>query len=72
MIVVSLMIFKNSIANSGELQVDYLVCKFLQKTPAEVRELEKQGLLTFEQKVFIAAGIAWDKEMHPSFCPFMK
>lgn len=72
MIVVSSTIFKNSIANSGELQVDYLVCKFLQKTPAEVRELERQGLLTFEQKVFIAAGIAWDNEVHPTFCPFMK
>lgn len=63
--------FKSNIANSGELQVDYLVCKFLRKTPAEVRELEIQGLLTFEQKVFIAAGIAWDNEMHPSFCPFL-
>jgi hypothetical protein len=70
--VVSSTIFKNSIANSGELQVDYLVCKFLHKTPAEIRELEKQGLLTFEQKVFIAAGIAWDSEVHPSFCPFMR
>lgn len=69
---VFLMTFKNSIANSGELQVDYLICKFLQKTPAEVRELEKEGLLTFEQKVFIAAGMTWDNEMHPSFCPFMK
>ena len=65
------MIFKNSIDISGELQVDYLVCKFLQKTPAEIRELEKQGLLTFEQKVFIAAGIAWEREKNPQFCPFL-
>lgn len=64
------MTFKNSIAKSGELQVDYLVCKFLQKTPAEIRELEKEGLLTFEQKIFIAAGISWEQEH--VFCPFMR
>ena len=66
------MTFKNSIAKSGELQVDYLICKFLQKTPAEIRELEKQGLLTFEQKIFIAAGISWDMEHNQTFCPFMR
>lgn len=65
------MTFKNSIDKSGELQIDYLICKFLKKTPAEVRILEEQGLLTFEQKVFIAAGIAWEKEKNPSFCPFL-
>lgn len=71
MLMVFLTIFKNSIENSGILQVDYLVCKFLRKTPAEVYELEKKGLLTFEQKVFIAAGIAWDEQHHMG-CPFMK
>lgn len=71
MIVAFSMTFKNSIAKSGELQVDYLVCKFLHKTPAEIRELELQGLLTFEQKVFIAAGISWEKE-HTLSCPFIQ
>ena len=64
--------FKDSLTKSGELQLDYLLCKFLQKTPAEIRELEKEGLLTFEQKVFIAAGIAWEKEVNPQFCPFLR
>lgn len=68
MIVAFLKTFKNSIEKSGELQVDFLVCEFLRKTPAEVRELEKQGLLTFEQKVFIAAGISWKKSQQ--ICPF--
>lgn len=64
--------FKTSITKYGELQVDYLICKFLHKTPAEVRELELKGLLTFEQKVFIVAGISWDYEQHPASCPFMQ
>lgn len=72
MIVVFSTTFKDSLNKSGELQLDYLLCKFLQKTPAEVRELEQQGLLTFEQKVFIAAGITWEKENNPQFCPFFK
>ena len=72
MIVVFSTTFKDSLNKSGELQLDYLLCKFLQKTPAEVRELERQGLLTFEQKVFIAAGITWEKENNPQFCPFFK
>lgn len=62
--------FKTSIENSAELQLDFLVCEFLHKTPAEVRELEKQGLLTFEQKIFIQAGIIW-KRNHFSGCPFI-
>ena len=33
--------FKTSIENSPQLQLDFLICEFLHKTPAEVRELEK-------------------------------
>lgn len=62
--------FKNSIEESPQLQLDFLICEFLRKTPAEVRELEKEGLLTFEQKIFIQAGIIWEKE-HFSHCPFL-
>ena len=69
MILKSLMNFKNSIEKSPQLQLDYLICKFLQKTPAEVWELEKQGLLTLEQKIFIQAGIIW-KRNNFSGCPF--
>ena len=70
MIVKYLKNFKTSIENSPELQLDFLICEFLHKTPGEVRELEKQGLLTFEQKIFIQAGIIW-KRNHFSMCPFL-
>lgn len=62
--------FKNSIYNSPQLQLDFLICEFLHKTPAEIRELEKEGLLTFEQKIFIQAGILWKRE-HFGGCPFL-
>ena len=64
-----LMTFKNSIEKSPELQLDFLICEFLHKTPSEVRELEKKGLLTFEQKIFIQAGILWKREKLGG-CPF--
>ena len=70
MILKSLKTFKDSIYNSPQLQLDFLICDFLHKTPAEVRELEKEGLLTFEQKIFIQAGIIWKKEQF-SGCPFL-
>ena len=61
--------FKNSIEKSPQLQLDFMICKFLHKTPAEVREVEKEGLLTFEQKIFIQAGIVWERQQNPG-CPF--
>ena len=63
------MTFKNSIEKSVQLQLDFLICEFLHKTPAEVRELEKNGLLTFEQKIFIQAGIIWKRQQNPG-CTF--
>lgn len=63
------MTFKNSIENSPQLQLDFLVCEFLHKTPGEVRQLESEGLLTLEQKIFIQAGILWKKEKFGG-CPF--
>ena len=70
MIVKFLTNFKNSIENSVQLQLDFLICEFLHRTPAEVRELEKNGLLTFEQKIFIQAGIIWKNQKNPG-CPFL-
>lgn len=61
--------FKNSIEHSSELQIDFLLCEFLHKTPGEVMELERQGLLTFEQKMFLYAGIMWKIENHIGGCP---
>ena len=61
--------FKDSIDKSGEMQLEFLLCQMLGRTPAEIRELERQGLLTFEQKLFIQAGIIWKREKF-SGCPF--
>lgn len=65
------MTFKNSIENSPQLQLDFLMCDFLHKTPGEVRKLEEEGLLTLEQKIFIQAGIIWKKEHFGNTCPFL-
>lgn len=34
-------------------------------------ELERQGLLTFEQKCFLYAGIIWKLENHIGGCPLI-
>lgn len=64
--------FKNSIENSPQLQLDFLLCDFLHRTPGELRELEREGLLTLEQKIFIQAGIMWKREHFDMMCPFLK
>ena len=70
MIAKSLKTFKDSIYNSPQLQLDFLICDFLHKTPAEVKKKKKEGLLTFEQKIFIQAGIFWKREKFGG-CPFL-
>ena len=70
MILLYLMNFKNSIEKSGELQLDFLLCQLLHRTPAEIQELEKNGMLTFRQKCFLQAGILWSLEKGLGGCPF--
>ena len=36
----------------------------------ELFELEAKGLLTFEQKCFLQAGIMWALEQGMGMCPF--
>ena len=62
--------FKTSIEKSPELQLEFLLCQMLHKTPAELLELEKKGLLTLEQKTFLQAGILWSIEKGIGMCPF--
>lgn len=69
MILVDSTTFKSKIAKSPELQLDFFLCEFLHKTPGEISELEKNGLLTPEQKMFLVAGIAWKLENHIGGCP---
>ena len=61
--------FTEAINKSAELQLDFLLCAFLHKTPGEIIELEEKGLLTFEQKCFLQAGIIWQLENHIGGCP---
>lgn len=61
--------FKVKIEKSPELQADFLLCVLLRKTPGEILELEKKGLLTLEQKIFLQAGIIWQLENHIGGCP---
>lgn len=47
------------IEDSPLLQMDGEICLALRKTPAEVYQLEKQGLLDYEAKVFLWAFCRW-------------
>ena len=62
MIQESLMNFKDSIEKSGEMQLDFLLCQMLHKTPYEIQQMEAKGELTYEQKCFLQAGILWALE----------
>lgn len=64
------MSFRNSIEESGELQLDFLLCQLLHKTPEEIRDLEKAGKLPYRQKCFLQAGILWSLEKGLGGCPF--
>lgn len=64
------MIFKISFEKDSSMQLDFLLCQLLHKTPGEIRELEAKGLLTFEQKTFLQAGIIWAMEKGFGMCPW--
>ena len=70
MILLYLKNFKNSIEESGELQLDFLLCQLLHKTPEEIRDLEKDGKLPYRQKCFLQAGILWSLEKGLGGRPF--
>lgn len=62
--------FRNSMKESSQLQLDFLLCQLLHRTPVEIQELERTGKLTFEQKCFLEAGILWAMEQGFGQCPF--
>lgn len=70
MIQKSLKNFNARLPKSPELQLEFLLCQMLHKTPMELFELEAKGLLTFEQKCFLQAGIMWSLEQGMGMCPF--
>lgn len=50
------------IKDSASLQLDGELCLFLRKTPSQVAELEDQGYLSYEEKMFIWAFIRYRQE----------
>lgn len=50
------------IKESPTLQLDGELCLFLKKTPSQIRELEDEGHLSYDEKMFLWAFIRWRTE----------
>lgn len=50
------------IKNNSSLQLDGELCLALRKTPSQIAQLEKEGLLSYEEKIFLWAFIRWRTE----------
>ena len=40
--------------------MDGAVCKILWKTPSQIREIEDNGFLSYEEKIFLWAYTRWE------------
>lgn len=47
------------IEDSPVLQMDGEVCLALRKTPSQIYQLEEEGLLSYEEKMFLWAFCRW-------------
>lgn len=47
------------IEENAILQMDGEVCLALRKTPSQIYQLEEQGLLSYEEKMFLWAFTRW-------------
>ena len=50
------------IKESSSLQLDGELCLALRKTPSQIAQLEKDGLLSYEEKIFLWAFLRWRME----------
>jgi len=50
------------IKNNASLQLDGELCLALRKTPSEIAQLEKDGFLSYEEKIFLWAFLRWRTE----------
>ena len=50
------------IKENSSLQLDGELCLALRKTPSEIAQLEKDGLLSYEEKIFLWAFLRWRME----------
>lgn len=50
------------IKESPTLQLDGELCLLLKKTPSQIRKLEDDGYLSYDEKMFLWAFIRWRTE----------
>jgi len=50
------------IKENSSLQLDGELCLALRKTPSQIAQLEKDGLLSYEEKIFLWAFLRWRTE----------
>ena len=50
------------IKENSSLQLDGELCLALRKTPSQIAQLEKEGLLSYEEKMFLWAFLRWRME----------
>lgn len=48
------------IEDSPTLKMDGAICKLLGKTPSQIYELEEQGYLSYDEKLFLWAYSWWE------------
>ena len=51
------------IKENSSLQLDGELCLALRKTPSQIAQLEKEGLLSYEEKIFLWAFLRWRMEV---------
>ena len=54
--------YYNLIKDNASLQLDGELCLALRKTPSQISELEKNGYLSYEEKIFLWAFLRWRTE----------
>jgi len=50
------------IKENASLQLDGELCLALRKTPSQIAQLEEDGLLSYEEKMFLWAFLRWRTE----------
>ena len=50
------------IKENSSLQLDGELCLALRKTPSQIAQLEKDGFLSYEEKIFLWAFLRWRME----------
>ena len=50
------------IKKNASLQLDGELCLALRKTPSQIAQLEKDGFLSYEEKIFLWAFLRWRTE----------